>query len=237
MLKCEQTKKKWLIPSEAVYVISIILMAFSVAMVAEADFGVSMIVAPAYILSLKVPFLTFGLAEYVIQALLMILFCIMIRRVKPIYLFAFVTCLIYGAVLDLWRLVPCFNPAVTASDSLPVWLRIVYFITGGLITAFAVALCFRTYLYPQVYDFFVSALTGHFHWNQTKFKTLFDLCMLATAALMTFALFGELRGIGVGTLVVALVNGVLIGLFGKLIDKFFEIKPFFPRLEKLFKVE
>ena len=41
------------------YLPSMIIMSLAVAMTAAADFGVSMIVAPAYILSLKIPFLTF----------------------------------------------------------------------------------------------------------------------------------------------------------------------------------
>ena len=62
-------KKKIKVPSEAVYVASCVLLALAVAMLTAADFGVSMIVAPAYILHLKLGFLTFGQAEYVIQAL------------------------------------------------------------------------------------------------------------------------------------------------------------------------
>ena len=44
-----------------------------------------MIVAPAYILSLKFEFLTFGQWEYVLQSLLFIVFCIIKRKVKLIY--------------------------------------------------------------------------------------------------------------------------------------------------------
>lgn len=104
---------------EPVYLAALVMLSLAVAMTAAADFGVSMIVAPAYILSLKFPFLTFGRAEYIIQALLFAVFCILMRRVKPVYLFSFVTCVIYGFVLDAWRsVVPAFNPAVTAPGSL-----------------------------------------------------------------------------------------------------------------------
>ena len=88
---------------EPVYLAALVMLSLAVAMTAAADFGVSMIVAPAYILSLKFPFLTFGRAEYIIQALLFAVFCILMRRVKPVYLFSFVTCVIYGFVLDAWR--------------------------------------------------------------------------------------------------------------------------------------
>lgn len=69
---------------EPVYLAALVMLSLAVAMTAAADFGVSMIVAPAYILSLKFPFLTFGRAEYIIQALLFAVFCILMRRVKPV---------------------------------------------------------------------------------------------------------------------------------------------------------
>ena len=65
------------IPGEAAYLPTIILIAFSVALTASADLGVSMIVGPAYILSLKFDFLTFGLAEYIVQGILFVIFGIM----------------------------------------------------------------------------------------------------------------------------------------------------------------
>ena len=56
------------VSSEIGYLAAIVLLSLAVAMLSAADFGISMIVAPAYLLSLKLPFLSFGQAEYVIQA-------------------------------------------------------------------------------------------------------------------------------------------------------------------------
>ena len=76
--------KKINIPSEVAYVFAIITLAFAVAMITMTGFGVSMVVAPAYILSQKVSFLTFGQSEYVIQSILFIIFCILMRKVKAV---------------------------------------------------------------------------------------------------------------------------------------------------------
>lgn len=58
------------VASEAAYLFAIVTLSLSVAMLACADFGVSMIVAPAYLLSKKIGFLTFGQCEYIVQGLL-----------------------------------------------------------------------------------------------------------------------------------------------------------------------
>ena len=229
--------KKITLHSEIVYAFAILVLSFSVAMVSASDLGLSMIVAPAYILSQKLEFLTFGQCEYVVQAILFILFCILLKKVKLVYFVSFLNCVVYGAVLDLWRsVIPMFNPAITEPGSMSMPIRIAFFVGSALITAFSIALFFRVYLYPQVYDFFVKGITEHFKLNQTKFKTAFDLSCLAVSVIMTLVFFKGFVGIGVGTIILAVVNGSLIGGFGKLIDRFFEIKPLFPKLAKKFEL-
>lgn len=224
-------------PAELAYLLSIAIMSFSVAMTAAADFGVSMIVAPAYILSLKIPFLTFGQAEYVVQGLLFIVFCLLMRRVKPLYFLSFGTGLLYGLMLDCWRLIPAFDPAVTVPGSMPMPLRIAYLAIGIVLTSFAVALSFKSYLYPQVYDFFVKGLTDHYALPRTRFKQCFDLSALALSLVLSLTLLGSLSGIGIGTLVAAICNGFLIGGFSKLFDRTLQVRALFPRLEKAFALE
>ena len=222
-------------PSEICYLLSIVLLSFAVAMVAAAGFGVSMVVAPAYVLSLKVPFLTFGQSEYVVQLLLFAVFCLLMRRVKLVYFSSFLTCLLYGAVLDLWRaVVPLLNPAVTPPGSMAMPVRIVLFACGMLLTAFSVALFYRTYLYPQVYDFFVKGVSLRYGLNMTKFKILSDVCSLAVAVVLTLIFFRRFNGIGVGTLIMTALNGLLIGAFGKLIDRLFVFRPLLPAFAKTF---
>ncbi len=229
--------KKIKLYSEIAYVVALVLMAFSVALTASADFGVSMIVAPAYILSLKFSALTFGQSEYIIQALLFITFCILMRRVKLIYFISFLTTLIYGGILDLWRtLIPALNPNITPPGSMTLWLRLLFFAVGMVMTAFTVALFFRTYIYPQVYDFFVMGISKKFNLNIDKFKIIFDFSCLALACIATLLFFGRFRGVGIGTIVMTLLNGLIISFFGKLLDKYVEIVPFFPKLEAMLKL-
>ena len=222
--------------SEMIYLLAIFLLALAVAMLTAADFGISMIVAPAYLLSLKTGFLTFGQAEYVIQAGVFVLLCLILRNFRFVYLMSFVTCLLYGAVLDLWRLLPCFNPSVTAPGSMALWLRVVMFVAGVLLTSFSVALFFKTYLYPQVYDFFVKAVSIRYGIRLPVFKTIVDLTLLAASGVMTFCFFGKLVGLNWGTLVMAVCNGTIIGFFSARLDKRFEFQPLFPRFAACFRL-
>ncbi|MBQ7128686.1 MAG: hypothetical protein IJO19_01710 [Clostridia bacterium] len=229
--------KKITIPSEIAYLFACITISFSVAMITTTDFGVSMIVAPAYILSQKIV-ISFGQSEYIIQALLFILLCLILRKFKIVFFASFVTGLIYGAILDFWRIViPHFNPNITPVGSLPFELRIVYFIIGALLTSFSVAVFFKTYIYPQVYDFFVKAVSTHFNANRTIFKTCFDCSCLLVAVVMSLVFFGSFVGIGFGTLIMACLNGFVIGFFSRFLDKFFVFQPIFKNFSNKFAIE
>ena len=48
--------------------------------------------------------------------------------------------------------------------------------------------------------------------------------------------FGKFVGIYYGTIVLTLINGPLISLFGNLIDRCFFIKPFFPKFATFFEI-
>lgn len=229
--------KKIRFSKELLYLLAILLISFSVAMISTTGFGVSMIVAPAYLVSLKFSWLTFGQAEYIVQGIWFVIFCLVMRKFKIQYFFAFVTSLIYGFALDMWRLIiPHFNPDITAVGSLPIGLRIVYFIIGMILTSLAVAMFFQTYLYPQIYDFFVKFVSQRYNITQSKFKIAYDLFSLTLSVVLSLIFFKGFNGIGIGTLIMALLNGVIIGCFSKLINKYFDFYSFFPKLEKIFEI-
>lgn len=228
--------RKIKISSEVAYFAAIVLLSLAVAILSTADFGISMIVAPAYLLSLKAGFLSFGQAEYVVQAIVFILLCIVLKRFRFVYFFSFGTCLIYGFVLDLWRKIPFLNPTATPPGSMNLPLRIAMFVIGMILTSFSVALFFKTYLFPQVYDFFVKAVSCKYGIKLSRLKTIVDLSCLTASVIMTFAFFGEIRGIGWGTLIMALLNGTVIGYFSKLLDKAFDFQPTFTRFAAMFKL-
>lgn len=229
--------RKIKVSSEFTYFAAIVLLSLAVAILSAADFGISMIVAPAYLLSLKAGFLSFGQAEYVVQALVFIVLCIVLKKFRLSYLFSFGTCLIYGFLLDLWRKIPFLNPAATLPGSMNFTLRIIMFVIGMMLTSFSVALFFKTYLFPQVYDFFVKAVSAKYGIRLPVLKTIVDISCLTASVIMTFAFFGEIKGIGWGTLIMALLNGTIIGIFSKLLDKAFDFKPSFTRFAALFELQ
>ena len=228
--------KKIKIYREVVYIIAQFGLTFAVAVMAAADFGLSMIVAPSYIISQKFSVFTFGQWDYLIQGLLFIVLCLCMKKFRLTYLMSFLTCVIYGTILDMWRaVIPILNPEITAPGSMPIAVRIILFVFGELLNAAMVALFFKSYIYPLVTEFFVKGMSKRYNIDINKFKKIFDLCGLAVSVMMTLVFFKRFVGIKWGTVVIALINGELIGFFSRLFDKYFETVDLFPRFAAKFK--
>ena len=219
--------------TEIAYVLGLIFVALGVAFMEKPDFGVSMVVAPAYILHLKISetysFFTFGMAEYTLQAVLLIVMMIVVRRFKVSYLFSFVTAVIYGFILDLCMMLVSHIPM----DSMA--LRITYYTLGMVLCAIGISLFFHTYIAPEVYELFVKEVSSKFGIEIHRFKTGYDICSCLVAVVLSFCFygFGVFRGVKLGTVICALINGTLIGLCSKFFESLYEFRDRF-NLRKYF---
>ena len=224
----------------------IVFVALGVSICSKADLGVSMIAAPAFVVSEAISPIwsgfSVGVTEYMIQGVLLIILCISVRKFDARYLLAFAVAVIYGYVLDFF----VFITAPISFDSL--WLRYVMLIVGDIITAFGVACFFRTYMPLQVYELFVDEIAKSFKITISKTKSSFDIFLLLISVLLSLTLFDGMRmeditqiafksfhSIGLGTLITTIINTPLIVIMGKLIDKIFEPTPLLKGFEKALK--
>ena len=197
--------------TEGAYTVGMVLLALGTALTAHGGFGMSMVVAPAYVLHLKLSqtydWFSFGMAEYLLQILILVLMMLLLRRIRPVYLLSIVSAVVYGFLLDgamaLAGLLPPLN----------VWGRLGLYSLGILICTAALSLLFNSYLPPAAYEMLVKQLSRRFGWKLTWVKTAYDLCSLALGAVLSVLSLGSIRGIGIGTVVCALIYGFLISLF------------------------
>ncbi len=227
-------KKKF--SAELAYVLGILFVAFGVVLMEKADFGVSMVVAPAYLLyrwlSPVWGFFTFGMAEYCLQAALLLVMVLIVHRFRMSYLFSFVTAVIYGFVLDGFMAAGTILPADT------IWQRVIYYILGMLFCSAGVSAMFHTYISPEVYELFVKEVSARFHININKFKTVYDCTSCLTGILLSFLAFGfwHFEGVKWGTVFCALINGWIIGRFSAFYEKhwlFYDRFPWRKYFEKM----
>lgn len=207
--------------TEIAYFLGVILVALGTALVERANFGVSMVVAPAYVIYQKLSqtfsFFTFGMAEYLLQGLLILLIIIIVRKIKVSFFFSFVTAIIYAFFLDGFISVM----DLIAADGM--LYRIICYIIGLPITSCGVAFFFKTYISPEAYELFVKEISSKFNIEIHKFKTAYDCVSCVVGLALSFILFGfgNFVGVNIGTVICAIINGFLIGRFSKFFDNRF----------------
>lgn len=229
--------------NEILWLLGIIFVALGVSICNKADLGVSMIAAPAFVvseaLSSLFEFFNVGVTEYILQGILLLFMCVIIRHFNWRYLLAFVVAVLYGYVLNffLWIL-----GDVQVNSVLVRWALL---LLGDCLVGFGVACYFRTYMPLQVYELFVAEISRHFDIGLSKTKWCFDMVLLVISIILAFSLFGDAKtfdwstiwrssyhNIGIGTLVTTAINSPIISLMGKLIDRIFDAAPRFDKLKQ-----
>lgn len=229
--------KKRIFYTEAAYIIGLLLLAFGTALTERGGFGVSMVVAPAYLLHLKIsqflPWFSFGVAEYFLQAFILLIMMLILRRARITYFLSFLTAVLYGFALDGSMFLVANLSAFSFAE------RIGLYLLGVILCGAGIALLFKTYFPPEAYEMFVKELSAHFNVKLPVFKTIYDCTSCVIAIILSFLFFGGFHGIGIGSVLCAFLNGIIIGGFTKLFDRiwnftdYLSARTYFERKEEL----
>lgn len=200
------------------WVVGILTCTLGVSLSTKSGLGMSMIGALPYILHKYMiqylPWFSQGTAEYVVEAIVIILTGIIIRRYKVSWLLSFATALIVGFCIDGWLYIFGGNGIVESMTT-----RVVFFVLGMVITSFAIALFFRTRMPLQAYELAVVEISDRYNWDNSKVKYVNDIIYLVLCIVLSFVLMHKLIGIGIGTVIITFANAPLIAMFTKLFDK------------------
>jgi len=217
--------KKPVFYSELAYPLGVFLLAFATALMERGAFGMSIVVAPAYVVHLKLseiwPFFTFGMAEYLLQGLVLILTLILVRRIRLVWVLTFGTTLLYGLALD-----GCM--ALTAAIPTTLWIRVAVYVLGFFLCVTAVGFMLHTYLPPAAYELYTKLMTAKTGHPLSVIKTTYDLASLVVAVGLSLLFFGNIRGVGIGTVAGALFGGVCIRRMMGWQDRLFNFRDCFP---------
>jgi uncharacterized membrane protein YczE len=226
------------------WLLGVFLVALGVAICNRANLGISMIAAPAFIIADAIHPLwngfTVGMAEYLVQGLIVILACLICWRIDWRYLLSFLTAVIYGYVVDMWMLIIGTEPFEE------LWLRWVMLIVGDIVTCTGVAFFFRTYLPVEAYELFVHEVSRVRKFNLHKVKWIFDFSCLAVSIVLAFSIFGDattfdwatiythsFHHIGLGTIVTTVISAPLINVISLVVRKRFGEDPLIKPIHKI----
>jgi len=220
--------------SEFAYIAGMLLLPLGIVFMERADLGLSTVAAPAYLLYRKISpvfsFYTFGISEFCLQVIVLLVMICILRKFRLSFLFAFITTFFFSRVLDLYMLIFPFAAPVSIAG------RIIFFVIGDLLSLIGVCFFFRTYISPEVYDIFVRDLAIHFKVPISRFKTGFDCVFAAFGIILSFSFYGlwQFEGVKIGTLFCAVCNGSIIGWIGNILDRRFDFPARWTKFQKYF---
>ena len=204
-------KEQTVIRGELALILVVLINSFGIVLMLHSGSGISAISSVPYAFSEVIPKLSLGTWTYIFQGLLILSLMILRKKFVPQYLFSFVVGFAFGIMVDIHEL-------WVNLLSLTLPLRIIYFCISYFVICFGIALSNRCKLPIIPTDLFPRELSYITKIPYSKIKISFDvICLLATA-IITFVFIGQIKGLGVGTVLAAFTMGKAIGLTGEKID-------------------
>lgn len=192
------------------FVAGVVINAFGVALITKSNLGTSQISSVPYVLSLQYPAVSFGVTTFVMNLAFIVMQMILLRgQFKPSQFMQVVVNVIFSGMLEVGMLMLSFlNPT-------QLWERLVCVVVGCIVLGFGISLEVAPNLVMVPGEGAVYALSIVTKAKYGTAKIIFDLALIIIAVALSFVFFGRLNGVGLGTIVSALVVGTFINFFNR----------------------
>jgi uncharacterized membrane protein YczE len=197
---------------ELALLIIVVINSFGVVLMLHSGSGISAISSVPYAFSEAFSILTLGQWTYLFQGILILSLFMLRRKFVPQYLFSFLVGFVFGNIMDIHEMWVERLP-----QTIP--LQILYFIISYLVICFGIALsnhCKMPIVPTDLFPREVAAITGVAY---SRIKVGFDVICLIITAVLTFGFLGEIRGLGIGTVLAAFTMGKVIGKISSWMDR------------------
>ena len=191
------------------FIIGVIIISFGVALITKAGLGTSPNSSISYVLSMKFPF-TLGQFTFIVNMFFILAQFILLKKdFEPIQFLQIVVNVVFSACIDI-------------SMNLLSWLTVNNFMVGLfalLIGCGVLALGISIEVAPDVLvvpgEGIVRAISIVLNKRFGTVKVIFDITLVSTATILSFLFFGKLSGLGLGTIISAIIVGYIVNLLNQ----------------------
>lgn len=208
------------------FLVGVVVTAFGIAFITKASLGTTPITSLSYVASFRFP-PSIGAFTFVLNFLFIVLQAVLLRRrFPPIQWLQLLVNVIFSGFIDisLWAL-GWMNPEA-------MWLQLLVVVIGCTILAFGIALQVSPGVLVVPGEGAVKAIAIVTKVRFGTVKVIFDWTLITIAAICSFAFFGELRGIGLGTVITALLVGSIANVYFRRLFWLGTLNPPPPRLDE-----
>ena len=190
--------------------IGLFVMALGISFVVRAGLGSSPISSIPNVLFLKFPKLSLGTYVFCMNCVLIILQIIIMRRdFQPVQLLQIPLSIVFKYFTDFTYNITGFIP-----DS-NYFLQLLSMFIGIMILALGVNLMVTANVIMNSGEAFVQAVVFKTHRDFGKTKVVFDTSLSIIAVVLSLIFFHKLDGVREGTVIAAVVTGLVVKLYGK----------------------
>ncbi len=204
MKKLKKTRALMLVERWVWLAVGIFINAFGIALITKAAMGTSPISSIPYVLSLEFP-VSFGITTFVLNMVYIVLQAVLLRRdFKPFQWLQIVVNVVFSASIDVgMAALAWFQPSFLPEEIAALLLGIVLLGVGV-----SIEVAPNVLVVPG--EGAVRAISLVTHKRFGSCKVAFDSTLVAIAVVLSFAFFGGLNGLGLGTIVSALLVGNVV---------------------------
>ncbi len=184
-------------------------MTLGIALSCKAGLGTTPISSVPFVLSMFTGY-TIGELTVVMNLLFIVPQPLLERDIpRKVLLGQAATLIIFGPSVDLWMyLLRWFNP-------IHIWEMWSACIISSFILAFGVFLCIKARIFTAPGEGLVLAAEKFLNFRFALLKNCFDISLVTISVIISYAVFGELHGVGAGTVASAILVGRIIRAYEK----------------------
>lgn len=193
--------KKW-IYRYAFFILGVAINSFGIAFVTKSAMGTSQISSIPYVFSLEFPSISFGMWTFLFNILFILLQVVLLKKdFHPIQFLQIVVNVLFSGLIDLsMSALSFFQPEA-------LWLRILSLLFGCLILALGICIEVAPDVLVVPGEGAVRALAQTTKIKFGTVKVYFDVTLIVIAGICSLLFFHKFNGVGIGTVVSAIVVG------------------------------
>lgn len=204
--------KKEIFKRYAVLLFGLYFMALSVRLSVATELGTSPISTLPNVFAYIFPDVSFGVIMFVWNMILLIAQIIILRKdFKVIQLLQIPLSFVFSAMLDFNQyLLSFFTPE-------GIVVKIIMLVGGCILLGFSVFITVRANVIMNSGEGIVKAIADKTHFEFGYIKVALDVSYVIIGSVITLVYFGQLKGVGVGTIFLAVCTGFVVKFFTKLL--------------------
>lgn len=189
------------------FLAGIAIESFGIALITKSNLGTSPISSIAWVTTLRFPQISFGVTTFVMNVLFVVVELMLLRRdFQPIQYLQLAVTFWFASTLDVsMNLLVWFSPDTW-------WEQGIGLLLGCTILALGICMEVAPELIMVPGEGVVNALAIVTKARFGTLKVCFDVSLIIIAGILSFVFFSGIRGLGIGTIVAAIITGQIVNV-------------------------